>query len=246
MKRAITSLTFGARADLQTSAALGRQSVFPLVYYEEQASLPPDLTAAADSPSLAQIEAISPGGHNVKQCLVLLRRAILVSGTSASSEIVRLHMHKADGAIVHLLFDEDEASSLSGPLRPLLLAAHLFLYVAMRQVPKRGPVVLAMVDRLEDALRPGHMDSAIWGDHLPMLLWAVFVGALATTTSPGVRMEGGEHWLRAQFGILCRVLQPLDKNGVEEMLKAFVWRDKLCGAMLDDVWAGQVLGCSDR
>src|SRR3569833_4697053 len=98
MKRAITSLTFGARADLQTSAALGRQSVFPLVYYEEQASLPPDLTAAADSPSLAQIEAIYPGGHNVKQCLVLLRRAILVSGTSASSEIVRLHMHKADDA----------------------------------------------------------------------------------------------------------------------------------------------------
>src|SRR3569833_2429001 len=67
MKRAITSLPFGARADLQTSATLGRQSVFPLVYYEEQASLPPDLTAAADSPSHTQNKTNTPKNHNVKQ-----------------------------------------------------------------------------------------------------------------------------------------------------------------------------------
>jgi len=164
-------------ADLQTATALGRKPIFPLVYGESLAALPPDALEAAELPSLEHVAAMGPGGARVKHAFVLLRRAIIARSKPLGQEAVRLHMHIAESAILRLLFDEDDRRLLLGLLRPLLLAAHLYLYVAMRQVPKRGAVVRALVGRLTDSLRPGRADP------VPMLLPATTCRAM--TIQPG-------------------------------------------------------------
>ncbi len=135
------------------------------MYEEQQAALPEDVLQSAELPSLEEhvVRGIPLGGARAKEVLVLLRRAILVYAMKPTSEIIRLHMHIADDAILHLLFGGQDGAGTAitaaerpdGPLRPLLLAAHLFLYTAMRQVPKKGAVARTLVARLEEELGPG-------------------------------------------------------------------------------------------
>lgn len=197
--------------------------------------LPYSLQKEAELPSLEHVADIIPGGDEVKRSFILLRRALLVcSWNAASLEIVRLHMHIADMSILHLLFEEKEKLLLQGPLRSLLLAAHVFLYVMMRQVPKNGAVARTLVHRLEESIRLGQMSLDLWGDHLSALIWVLFVGA-AVCEPP---IEGNaKPWMWLQFINICRSMLPTTKEALMNVLKKFLWSDKGCASFLDRFWS---------
>ena len=199
------------------------------------ADLPQSLQEEPELPSLDTIADIVPGGNQVRRSFIMLRRALLVGSTSTTSlEIVRLHMHISDASILHLLFDEEESKLLQGPLRPLLLAAHVFLYLTMRQVPRDGAVAKALLRRLEESIQPMQMDLDAWKDHLPALIWIFFVGAAAASKLPA--KEISKHWMWVQLKALCRLVLPTAKESLLKVLKGFLWSDNGYASFLDEFW----------
>ena len=142
-------------------------------------------------------------------------------------------MHIADSYILHLLFGEEERELLQGPLRPILLAAHVFLYLMMRQVPKNGAVMRALVHRLDNSIQMRQTEPSVWENHLPALLWVLFVGAVAQEPL----VEGiAKHWMKTQLRDTCRLLVPATKESIRDTLKGFLWCEKSCAPFFDKFW----------
>lgn len=220
------------RADLQTAAALGRTPMFPLVLDEHILTLPQSLLDDAEFlPALTAIEMIAPGGQMVKQCFTLLLRAGFACGRRAApEEVVKIHMNVAETAILRLLFDESQNHVLVGPLRPVLLAAHVFLYISMRQVARNGAVVMALTRRLEEFFRTWQLEPELWGDWQPVLLWALFVGVAAKPQLPGIQ----EDWMWLRLRYICRIMGVATKESLLGVLRGFLWIEARCLPRLDE------------
>ena len=175
-----------------------------------------------------------PAGEHIKRSFILLRRCQLLSSrNSATPEIIRLHMHIADTYILNLLFDETDGGLLQETSRTLLLAAHFFLYLMLRQIPKNGAVAKVMLHRLESSIRQGQTAPKVWKDRLPALLWVLFVGA--TSCKPPA--EGiSKHWMWERLRDVSRLIRPASKESLTNVFRDFLWSEKICSPFLDEFW----------
>ena len=135
------------------------------------------------------------------------------------------YLQKEEGAVV----------IVGGPLRALLLAAHVFLYIIMRQVAKDKAVARALTHRLEKSLRPWRQqDLGAWENCLPALLWALFVGAAAAPAPVALAQENEQHWIWWRLRELCGVMQLDSKKSLLDVLQRFLWIDERCTPRLDE------------
>lgn len=189
-------------------------------------------------PGLKPIENIEPGGRIVKECFTLLLRAGFACGRRAApEEVVKIHMNVAETAILRLLFDESQNHMLVGPLRPVLLAAHLFLYISMRQLPRNSAVAMALTSRLEEFFRNWQPEPELWGDYQPVLLWAMFVGVAAKPRLQ--RIQEDWMWLRLRY--VCRLMGITTKESLLDVLQGFLWIEARCTPRLDEFLSLELL-----
>lgn len=122
--------------------------------------------------------------------------------------------------------------------RALTLAAHVFVYVTLRRVPPKSPLVRRMCTRLQNMEGLAPSSREIWSECSAALLWIAFAGLLGTWTDRGACPEG--QWFLGLFQATVQGYpQDFSLNGgsLRETLSKFPWDDHYCLPLLADLEA---------
>ena len=122
----------------------------------------------------------------------------------------------------------DRSSHLYGSTR---LAAYLYLYMALRELPRTTMINYTLAQRLKGVLESNSADLLIiWKDDLHLLLWILFIGGAATLSTDE----------RIYFtGNLKRVIAHMNLDTLEafsDTLKEVLWLDDFCGQEATTMW----------
>ncbi|EXF75913.1 hypothetical protein CFIO01_00398 [Colletotrichum fioriniae PJ7] len=231
--------------DIQVASGLGRVPKFPMFHTLAQVSLPPSVVNGARTPSLRHLEKL--GGHNPDESdeplriFMALRQAILSQAggaVSVSADDIRIVMNTADSTILHFLYVERRtATPVQKRFLVLVSAAHVFLYTVLREIPTTGHMVRVLVRRMRDALDDADSIPLIWVSHDAALSWVLFVGIVGSGTTED------REWFSSRLDSLLErargILPPerCRRDNLQQLLSGFLWRDKHCLPVLDEVWA---------
>ncbi|KAJ5012523.1 hypothetical protein K4K57_004076, partial [Colletotrichum sp. SAR 10_99] len=130
------------------------------------------------------------GGHNPdesnepRKIFVSLRQAICSRAGAVSADDIRIVMNTADSSILHFLYVERRiATPVQKRFLVLVAAAHVFLYVVLREIPTTGHMIRLLVARMRAALDDADSIALIWVSHDAALLWILFVGIVGSGTT---------------------------------------------------------------
>ena len=232
--------------DVQVASALGRTAVFPPLYRKDEVYIPASIVRLSISPSLAHLDPLSGGDLDrtatMRTIFLLLRQVIHSQESSVvSAGSIRITMLRAETLLLSSLFgDERRNHDENDPGRQRILtmcfAAHLFQYIALREVPTRSRLASKLTSRLQAALEASNLQSnaEVWADYFPTLLWAAFVGMMATTDSDVVRFQ----WFSNMFSAALLKVREEKKiklvvYEIQKLLGTFLWRDSHCMPVLN-------------
>ncbi|KAL0930193.1 tachykinin family protein [Colletotrichum truncatum] len=228
--------------DIQVASGLGRVPKFPMFHTLDQVSLPSSVVSRAMTPSLRHMDKL--GGHNPgesnepRKIFTTLRQAICSQAGSVSADTIRIVMNTADSTILHFLYVERRtATPVQKRFLVLVSAAQVFLYTVLREIPTTGHMVRTLVTRMRAALDDADSIALIWVSHDAALLWVLFVGIVGSGTS-----EDREWFSSRLKKVLQRardILPPerCRREHLQQVLAGFLWRDKYCLPVLDEIWA---------
>ncbi|CAH0054018.1 unnamed protein product [Clonostachys solani] len=169
-------------ADLFLASALGSLPKFPL-FHSYDISLPQRIYNEAIKPQPHPVVATRCGG-SVAQAFNYLRLAVCaIRAESIPPETIRMLINVADIKLLEILHGEvaDPPSAMSSSIVNLVTrAAHLFLYISIRQIPIRASLICTMRDRLCDAMEEVITQTEICTDCPEVVAWAACVGLLGT------------------------------------------------------------------
>ncbi|KAH6893540.1 hypothetical protein B0T10DRAFT_457640 [Thelonectria olida] len=220
-------------ADIQVAAALGHRLVFPLLH-ADNVHIPASISEhARQSPFDHLITDDGPYHHG--RIFAQLRRLLLARQSSmVPLEALRALFNVVDDSILrHLYQDCIGLSDASRRSRTLVLAAHVFMYVTLRQVPPKSPLVRRMCTRLQNTVGSSPTAREIWTDNGTALLWIAFVGLLGTGEGAETCLEG--QWFLKLFQSTVQGY-PQDfargNGGVRGILSTFLWDELYCAPLL--------------
>lgn len=131
-----------------------------------------------------------------------------------------------DSILRHLYRDESGVSDPSRRSRALVLAAHVFMHVAFRQMLPKSPLLRRMCNRLQNAVGLTLSSRKTWSENRAALLWVAFVGLLGTGEFAKNCPEG--KWFLDLFQSTAQ-----DINGsIHQTLSAFLWDEPCCKSLL--------------
>ncbi len=114
---------------------------------------------------------------------------------------------------------------------PLKIAAHMYLWLVIRELPPTSELLYTVVQRLQNSLETqlpgwwyGNLERKIW------LLWIVFVGAVATDSRPE------RLWFVKELGKLCKELDVWDFERLREHLGKVVLQEIFFEFHLISIW----------
>lgn len=173
--------------------------------------------------------------HNHQLVFAQLRQLLLAQKSSmVSLAVVRTLLNVADDAILqHLYQDCIDVSDAGRRSHALVLAAHIFVYITLRQVPSKAPLLRRMCARLQSTLGLVPYTRDTWSGNTAALLWIAFVGLLGT--GEGAETSPGEQWFLSLFqSILQGYPQDfIPGNGsIQRTLSTFLWDESHCQPLL--------------
>ncbi|KAJ0345288.1 hypothetical protein COL154_009349 [Colletotrichum chrysophilum] len=160
-----------------------------------------------------------------------------VEAGAVSADDIRIVMNTADSSILHFLYVERRtATPVQKRFLVLVAAAHVFLYVVLREIPTTGHMIRLLVARMRAALDDADSIALIWVSHDAALLWILFVGIVGSGTT-----EDRQWFASRLHKLLDRagdVLPPerCNRETLQQMLAGFLWRDERCLPVLEEIW----------
>jgi hypothetical protein len=111
------------------------------------------------------------------------------------------------------------------------MAAHIYLWLAIRELPPTSELLYRLLQRLHGSLEP--ILPGWWNadrERMEWLLWILFVG--------GVAADGREEraWFVSELGNLCMELGIWTLEGLKEGLKRVVWQEAWCADRCARLW----------
>lgn len=184
----------------------------------EVVHLPENLLLEANEPSLFHLIDHSEETEDLVSVFFALRQAVLAKehGVDAPHGI-RIMLNIADVYILRQLETEPTTPS-EHRFKTLFSAAHVFLYVNLRQVPRNGPLVRILVGRLRDALERTDFNVSAWAAYLGDLLWVLFVGAVVTE---GRGDDDDDGWFLPRLKTVLRMLRCEKERDRGDQVTAF-------------------------
>lgn len=195
--------------------------------HTDQPELPPTILEHASHPSLHD----SVADNDCSRVFTQLRQLLFATQSlTISVDDQRTLLNTVDESILRHLYKNCVHLSDSGRRsRALVLAAQVFMYVTLRQVPPGSPLVCRMCSRLQrmmEADQPGR----IWTDHREALLWVAFIGILGAGQGC---LEG--QWFLDLFKSTVQASQHEScsgSDGILGILSTFLWDESLCPQLL--------------
>lgn len=207
----------------------------------DKVSLPPSVVSRALTPSLGHLERLA--GHQPDEgvephkIFTTLRQAICSQAGLVSADTIRIVMNTADSSILHFLYVERRtATPVQKRFLVLVSAAQVFLYAVLREIPTTGHMMRILVARVREALEDADSIALIWVSHDAALLWVLFVGVVGSGTAQD------RAWFTSRLlKVLRRARDTLppercNRETLQQQLAAFLWRDKSCLPVLDEIW----------
>ncbi|KAJ0308464.1 hypothetical protein Brms1b_009604 [Colletotrichum noveboracense] len=206
---------------------------------ESAKSASDDLSVLAGVAMLGSVEVShNPDESNEpRKIFVSLRQAICSQAGAVSADDIRIVMNTADSSILHFLYVERRtATPVQKRFLVLVAAAHVFLYVVLREIPTTGHMIRLLVARMRAALDDADSIALIWVSHDAALLWILFVGIVGSGAT-----EDRQWFASRLHKVLDRagdVLPPerCNRETLEQMLAGFLWRDERCLPVLEEIW----------
>ncbi|RNJ55551.1 hypothetical protein D7B24_008415 [Verticillium nonalfalfae] len=253
--------------DVQVASGLGRIPFFPTFHTLDQVVLPAHILHQAVVPPLSDLGIEEANGSATAACvhtiLTLLRQAICAqTSDSVGADGIRILMGTADSCILNFLYggaagaadyrlSSSSAASYAAPsssaahaadkrVRALVLGAHIFLYVALRDVPPTSQLLTILCCRLRALLTELDEPPAAGVGRGALSLWLAFVGLVGSGGGHGAA-AGSENaqWFAAMFQTALRDTTPggtLTEAGRRDLrttLRSFLWEERHCRAVLD-------------
>lgn len=195
--------------------------------HTDQPQLPPTILEHASHPSLHD----SVADHDCSRIFTQLRQLLFAAQSlTISVDDQRTLLNIMDESILqHLYINGVQLSDTSRRSRALVLAAQIFMYVTLREVPPGSPLVCRMCHRLQkmmDVDQPGD----IWKYYREASLWIAFIGLLGTRQGCPE-----EQWF---LGLLKSTVQIFQNeacsgsDGILGIFSAFLWDETLCPQLL--------------
>ena len=225
------------RADFLYSTATYTKPSFPLI--TQSSPFAEHLTASIDvmsptSTSLPEGLSLEPGHVDIIQDLRSLTiqaanpQSLSILGRKAFSSKIylveyQLLSHHGGSVSVH------KYSQIPASLR---LAAHLYLYLAVRELPSTAEMHYRMARRLRHAVLDGvqaGIDSLDYSHDL--FLWIVFIGGAALSG------QSDRHWFVSELRIICLTLQISSLDHFKERLANILWHEKFFTRHAPVLWA---------
>ena len=227
------------RADFLVAAALGNRPKFPFLNTNQEYYLPVSILEKARHPPLdGTIRCDDP--NEQFQIFVQIRQLLLTSQSSrVSLEKMRILVNIVDDSILQYLYQDcARESSSNKQSRALVSAAHILMYVVLRQVPPGCPLVRSMCRRLQNTIGlAASVRAALWKEKKPALLWVAFVGMLATRKGVPACVEG--QWFLNLFQSTIRddaqCFDPVTVDNLGRIMSGFLWDKSYCEPLLADL-----------
>ncbi|KAI1206787.1 uncharacterized protein F4807DRAFT_214794 [Annulohypoxylon truncatum] len=234
-------------ADIQVAVALGRQLIFPRLYLD-QGYLPetPESPAGHAQHQPLNCSITDRSSHECVAIFIQIRQLLSARQlTTGSPETFRVPPAALDELILRYLYRDcvDDVSDSRRRSYALVLAAHIFMYVTLRQAPPKSPLVHRMCIRLQGAVGITPPARQLWAENEAALLWIAFVGLLGT----GERAEtcpAGQSFLYLFRSVVERYPSdsPQGADSLHEMLSAFLWDESYCRPLLRWLDDHQLIG----
>ncbi|MCJ1389155.1 hypothetical protein MMC18_002010 [Xylographa bjoerkii] len=104
---------------------------------------------------------------------------------------------------------------------PLRLAAHLYLYLAIRELPNTTEMHHSMARRLQIVAMGGVQAGLDFLDyHNDLFLWIIFIGGAALSG------QSERRWFVSELTIICLTLQISSLDHFKERLAKILWHEK--------------------
>jgi hypothetical protein len=122
----------------------------------------------------------------------------------------------------------------------LLPAAHLFLHLAIRELPKTAKMHLNMLNILEATIPedPTFILLQKSNSALQVILWVLFIGSAAAHGQSTQFME--------RLRQTCISLGLSHQDDFSRALKSVLWSEKFCGHYSSVIWVGQEFFSNDE
>jgi hypothetical protein len=117
--------------------------------------------------------------------------------------------------------------------RALLLAHHIFLHLAIRELPRAAKMHVNMLTRLEIALSQGRelITPGISQVALQLLCWALFVGASAALAQFSRLLFVRRLWQ------VCQRLKIQNQEEFKQVIQDVLWMNGFCDLHCDRLWS---------
>jgi hypothetical protein len=224
---------------VQIASGLGRAPLFPAINSLDLVFLPADVIMQAALPDLTHLTRLDDDDEEAMaqgRALFLLLRRILHSRRSSavSASNIRSLMNAADVAFLTFLFGADHRGNADRRrILSLVTAGHLFLYAALRGVPRTGLLTRVMLQRLRNNLEDYGGSLMFWEGSFTALVWLYFLGV-------AVAAPGESEWFRVRLAtVLPRLVHDKSiktKGQLQKSLELFLWHDGLFQPALDACW----------
>ncbi|KAH8901156.1 hypothetical protein GQ53DRAFT_740256 [Thozetella sp. PMI_491] len=220
-------------ADTQVAAAIGRGLRFPLLHTDH----PPIPTYILEHALNIPLDSsLLDDGHGDHTRIFMQLRQLLLARQSftVSREDLRTLFSIVEGSILQYLYQDCmDASDTSRRSHTLVLAAHVFMYVALREVPTNSPVVRRLCVRLQSAVGRNPSSTELWAENRAALLWIAFVGLLGVGQAATAGPEG-QRFLDLFHSTKKAWLDDFHqaRGGIRRALAAFLWDETHCQPLL--------------
>jgi hypothetical protein len=118
-----------------------------------------------------------------------------------------------------------ESSSLA-LYQAFWVAAVLYLYLMIREIPRGARIFSPLTEKLRRLLKHRLTGQPIEGPALELAIWIVFLGA---TASPA---EGGDNYFIQLLAFILEHLGLQEEDELRERLKKIIWVDDICNRYL--------------
>ncbi|KAL2071175.1 hypothetical protein VTL71DRAFT_12410 [Oculimacula yallundae] len=122
---------------------------------------------------------------------------------------------------------------------PLKTAAHIYLWLAIRELPPTSELLYRLLQRLHGSLI-GTLQ--LWWNSTTereaWLLWILFIGGIAAVG----RLE--RLWFVSEMVRVCKALGIWDEDALRRSLETVLWQDEFCDDKFTSLWEDMLLNWS--
>lgn len=201
-------------------------------------NIPSEFLLQADEPSLSHLTSDNDNLDNedIASIFRCIHQSVIAKKHGVGGPVPTRILHNIAEMYILRRVEREPRTPDEHRLRTLCLAAHVFLDVGMRLIPRNAPLTRKLVGRLRDALDNRiPMNVAAWPrSRLQDLLWVLFAGSVIA--------DGYEHgaWFSVRLQTVVKMTGYRSQDEVRNTLRRYVWSDVVGLEYLDKTWEAVV------